>query len=98
MFKKLMPIVAVASLAILFSSCDVSKKIKENQTDISTLKEEVRLLKESVSNYEKAVNGLSALSAEVDSLKREIAAVKQNPHKPKAVSPTKKTAVKSRRR
>jgi len=96
MLRRLVVLFAVIAVFGLFAGCDVSEKIKENQKDIAALKEEVKLIKESVSNYEKTVG---ALSSETDTIKREISSIKAAAAaKAKAATTVKKTRPTTRRR
>jgi len=59
MKKKIFSTALILVMIGLFTSCDVSKKIRTNQKEISQLKATVRLLKESVANYERQVKQMS---------------------------------------
>ncbi len=74
MLRRLIPVFIILCISFSLVSCDVSKKIKDNQKDIAALKEESRFLKESVGNYERMVK---KLRKDVDYLSSQVRALKK---------------------
>lgn len=89
MLKRFLSItLSLTAFAFMFS-CDFSKRLNENQKAIEGLNAEVRLLKESVANYERAVKGQG----------REIASIKKRlDAKPKPKPATTSSSTRLRRK